>query len=291
MKLVHLPGLTRPQRRWIARFRTLEADGANPEKDLWPALGHVAKLSIFEPKKDAAGDALGTVRAWLSYVPKNAEDSFFCATDLARVRWDYLFDENEKATAKPPYVRRFHRGDQSANSAEEIFVLATGQINAPAWSIGPKGFRLTSEAGVFALRDGPAENDFPAPPERLDNYGIKLNGARLAPTAEALATVLYDDLEEEMGNAQKFGAQYPHRDLHIRIARKWARLLGDFELSLTPREQGADVVLNWRPGSFAGDETERALKGPPRDMKSKLKPEPEKSDDDAPPPPPPPPAN
>lgn len=291
MKLVHLPGLTRTQRRWIARFRTLEADGADPEKDLWPALGHVMQLSVFEPKKDAPGTALGTARAWLSFEPKNTEDAFFCATDLARVRWDFLFDENEKATAKPPYVRRFHRGAQSANSAQELFVLATGQINAPAWSIGAQGFRLTSEAGVFALRDGPAESDLPAPPERLDSYGIKLNGARLAPTAEALATVLYDDLEEELGNAQKFGALYPHRDLHIRIARKWARLLGRFEFAMTPREHGADLELKWHPGSLEGSDSERASKEISRDLKGKRKLEPEKTDDDAPPPLPPPQAN
>src|SRR5207248_2449622 len=121
--------------------------------------------------------------------------------------WDFLFERDEKATVKPPYVRRFPdphfaEGDFKVKDFEDRYVLATSSIYTPAWGVGSKGLRITSDAGSFALRDGPLSAEFPSPPPPPEMFRIKLDGARLASSAEALATALYDDAEEEMGNAQ-----------------------------------------------------------------------------------------
>lgn len=304
-------GLSRGQRRWIARFRNLESVGAEPDRDLWPAIGHVAKLSIHEANSDVTGTKLGAAKAWLPFKPARPDDALFCATELARVYWEFLFENDERATVKPRYVRRFtpnlppgelFGGKFGRGDSEDRYVLATGLINAPAWSLGPNGLRITSEAGAGALLKGPDPQSFLPPPEKIDAYRVRIDGARLAPTAEALATVLYDDIEEEIGNAQKFHAQYPDSTQNVRLARKWTSLLGDLEIEVAPRAEGASLRALWVAGRMVSANAPTREKSnsdsvppppiPDNNAQPKSKPNDlGKSDDDDAPPPPPPPGN
>jgi hypothetical protein len=136
------------------------------------------------------------------------------------------------------------------------------------------------------LRGGPDSKEFPLPPAQLDAYRIKIDGARLASSAEAAATMWYDDIEDEIGNAQKFQTAYPNRDLHIRVAHKWMSAVGDFELTLKPGEGGAALRLNWRAGKVPESIAPQPGKVPPRPGKNK-----DPDDTDVAPPPPPPPGN
>lgn len=289
MRLTGAVRLTRGQARWIARFRALESSEAEPDKYLWPAVGHVFDVSVHEPKKDAL-TALGAVQGWLPFKPAHPGDALFAARELARARWDYLLEEDQKLSGKvPSYVRRFgdpHSIDGNYGSDyEDRYALASSLVT-PAWGVGSKGARITLDAGPLALHNGPNPKEFPQPPEHLDAYRIKLDGARLAATAEAVATLLYDDLEDEIGNAQKFHSQYPNRDLHLRLARKWMSALGDFELTLKPNERGGALRLNWRGGRVPETASTQPVRILPQKSSDK-KTDPDDTDVVAPPPPPP----
>lgn len=288
MKLTGAERITRGQMRWIERFESLHLLEAELDKYLWPAVGRVIDMSVHEPKKEAAITTLGAVHGWLPFKPQKPGHALFAARELARARWDYLFEDDERASVKPPYVRRFsdpHSADGDFNGDyEDRYALATS-IFTPAWGIGSKGVRINMDAGSFALRGGPDPKEFPPPPAHLDTYRIKLDGARLASSAEAAATLWYDDMEDEIGNAQKFHSTYPNRDLHIRLANKWMSAIGDFELTLKPNERGAALRLNWRAGKVPA----AILSGkvPPRTPGKNKDP----NDVDVAPPPPPPPGN
>lgn len=275
-------GLTRGQRLWVSRFRVLAEDRVDLDASFWPMIGHAVTIEIHESKKDEDATPLGTIKMWLPCDAKNPE-TLFAAADLARARWDYLFDNTDKITVKPPYVKRFRSESELADTPGDRYVLATGKINAPAWSAGPKGLRITTDAGIFALRDGPKEADFIAPPKTLDSYRMRLDGPRLASTVESLATVYYDDVEDDIGS-QKFLALHPDRELNIRLARKWASLMGKLALEIVPDSTGAELKLNWKPDCMTASVNLPAAKEPNGKPPKK---DPKKPDDDDAPPPPP----
>lgn len=282
-------GLTRGQRLWVSRFRVLAEDRVDLDASFWPMIGHAAAIEIHESKKDEDATPLGTIKMWLPCDAKNPE-TLFAAADLARARWDYLFDNADKITVKAPYVKRFRSENELTDTQGDRFVLATGKINAPAWSVGPKGLRITTDAGIFAVRDGPKEADFITPPKALDSYHMRLDGPRLASTVESLATVYYDDVEDDIGS-QKFLALHPDRELNIRLARKWASLMGKLALEIVPDSTGAELKLNWKPGSMSASAnlpTAKESNGtPPKTDRKEPKKDPKKPDDDDAPPPPP----
>ena len=234
MKLVKdAEGLTKGQRLWMGRFHVLADDQVNLDASFWPAIGHVAMLEVHEAKKDEDATPMGTIKAWLPCDVKNPE-TFFAAADLARARWDYVFDSNDRVTVKSQFVKRFRAETEDANSQGDRYVLATGKINAPAWSISSKGFRITTDAGAFALIRGPQESDFITPPAELDAYRIRLDGPRMASTVESLVTLYYDDLEYDIG-AQKFLLLHGDNKLIIRLSNKWSKSDGKISRRSRPR--------------------------------------------------------
>ena len=271
------PGRTKGQRLWIQRFNTLSNEDVDLDKELWPAFGHAAVLEIHEPQANT-GTGLGRVKLWMPF--RATKETVQALTALTRARWIYLIERGESLEPKPlNYVTHSH-GDNG-----ESFVLSD-KINAPAWNIGPNGFRLVSDAGYEAVRDGPHEADFPAPPKTLDAYRLRLDGPRMASTVESYVVYEYDERQEELG-PQKFLDQCPHRDRDVRLARKWSSLIGRFELEVAPDEAGADVKLNWKPASLNATVTRDAA--PPAKTNESKNPrkETKKVDgDDVPPPPP-----
>ena len=283
MKLIKdAEGLTKGQRLWTSRFRVLADDQVNLDESFWPAIGHVAMLEVHEAKKDEDATPMGTIKAWLPCDVKNAE-TYFAAADLARARWDYVFDSNDRVTVKSQFVKRFRAETEDAASQGDRFVLATGKINAPAWSVSSKGFRITTDAGAFALIRGPQESDFIAPPPELDAYRIRLDGPRMASTVESMVTLYYDDLEFDIGS-QKFLQLHGDSKLIIRLASKWSNLLGKLAVEVVPDAAGAALNLDWKPARISGAPASKTLSDPakPKDKKEPKKPD----NDDAPPPPP-----
>ena len=274
--------LTRGQQMWSSRFQVLATDRVDLDASLWPAIGHVAILHINEAKKDEGATPMGTIKAWLPSFIQSPE-TYFALADLARARWDYVFDHTDPITVKTQFVKRFRAENPSTDPRGDRFVLATGKINAPAWSIGSRGLRITTDAGPFALLRGPDETEFIAPPAALNAYRARLDGARLAPTVESLVTLYYDELEAELGS-QKFLAQNPDRKLNIRLANKASCLLGRIALEIVPDTTGADINANWKLGSIASAAPKtagNAIPSPGQKKDSK-----KIDDDDAPPPPP-----
>ena len=275
-------GLTKGQRLWMGRLRVLGEDRVDLDASFWPAIGHVAMLEIHESKKDEGVTPMGIIKAWLPCDIKNPE-TYFAAADLARARFDYVFDSMDHVTVKSQFVKRFRSELETGDKVGDRFVLATGKINAPAWSLGPKGFRITTDAGALALLNGPQESDFIAPPKTLDAYRVRLDGPRMAATVESLVTLYYDETEVDLGS-QKFLALHPDRKLHIRVANKLANVLGKLALEIVPDATGAEMNLKWVPGFMPA--TQAASKAP-SDTNSQDKKESKKPDDDDAPPPPP----
>ena len=56
-------------------------------------------------------------------------------------------DGTQPVREEPPYVRRFKLKDGA-----ERYVLATEQLNAPAWTLRPQNYMdFTSDAGAYSL--------------------------------------------------------------------------------------------------------------------------------------------
>ncbi|HLX59766.1 MAG TPA: hypothetical protein VKX17_00660, partial [Planctomycetota bacterium] len=268
------PGRTKDQRTWIHRFNTLANERVDLDKELWPAFGHAAVLEIHAPEANT-GTGLGKVKLWMPF--RATAGTVQALTALARARWVWVIEQGETLDPKPlNYVTHFHSDDG------ESFVLSD-KINAPAWNVGPKGFRLVSDAGFEAVRDGPRESSFSAPPASLNAYRLRLDGPRMASTVESYVVYDYDERMEDLG-PQKFVDQCPHRDRDVRLARKWSSLIGRFELEIAPDTTGADVRLNWKPASLNAA-VSRDAPAPAKETKDSKK-EKKLDDDDVPPPPP-----
>ncbi len=274
-------GLTKGQRNWRERFDFLREEGVDLERDFWAFFGHTCVLEIHTSK---TGDAtqVGTARTWIP-LDARSPGTLLAAEELVRARWINLLDKGDKlVNPNVQFVKRF-RVDGDAGGAEDRYVLGTGKINSPSWSVGPKGLRITSDAGGLALINGPMESDFLAPPKALDRYRVRLDGPALVPTVESVMTLIYDDLEEEIGS-QKFLTQHNgriDRKRNTRLAGKGARLIGKFNLELAPDATGAEVTLDWKPGTLVS-----AAPQPPVEKREPKKDIKKTDDDDAPPPPP-----
>src|SRR6185295_6976744 len=109
------------------RLFNLEEREVDLHKDLWPAFGRNLYMSVEQAPPDIIAD-YGIIRLTLPFEGKNAR-ARFAAGELAREKWDDLFDGPAPKSVKPPYVRRIK------GSGYERFVLMTGQINAPSWTI------------------------------------------------------------------------------------------------------------------------------------------------------------
>jgi len=253
------PTTTRRQRRWSQRFAELEGAGVDLDLDLWPAAGHVLHVTIQSDSLDPEG--YGLIRAELPFDASNAE-ARGAAVELARQRWDgYLFEGPVPSNVKPPYIKRL-LGDPG-----DLYLLNTGQITVPAWLISKQALLFTSNVGPYALRDPSAlwrmlraEPDT-APPKA---WFLHVDGPRLAPTVERLATLHFDNLEEEIGS-REFLAQYPDAAIRVRLAAKISCLLGMVKLDVTPEPggNGAAIGLLWTPGMLKTQPEESVPPPPP----------------------------
>ncbi len=186
------------------------------------------------------------------WFPCNAADpkTLYAAKELSRSKWDYLYEKGEPVETKQQYVKHFSAEDARPEVTGDRYVLSTGKIFAPAWNVSSQGLRVTSDAGGFALIQGPKDSDFIAPPKVLNAYRVRLDGPGLVPTVEWGVTLYFSDMEEEIGS-QKFLQLGIDRDFHIRLWKKWTALLGRFDLELTPDATGGAIDLKWNPGTMA----------------------------------------
>ncbi len=239
--------LNRTQRRWLQRLEPWTEGEMDLEHDLWPACGKAIFFQLHPTPADLTASAYGVLEAALPF--HATENSRLAVADLVRLRWEDLFDLPPKVS-KPPYVRRFGRSDH------DRYVLATGQITAPSWTVFNNRIALTSDAGPFALLDSPP----PASPEAAatrpmpEGYYLRLDGPGLSGAIEAFATAYYDSLNEDLGS-QKFAARYPDAPVQILRARKLSALLGLLNVKLEPSPQGTEAVLNatWTAGTLKAE--------------------------------------
>jgi len=247
MRLKSTPGLTTKQRRWMRRFDNLADREVDLDKDLWPAAGHAFYLAIQDPTDDLNPAGYGLIRASLPFDGTNRK-ARNAVGEIVRERWEYLFDGAASKSIKPPYVRRI-RSDNA-----DRYVLVTGQITAPSWTVAPEQIAITSDAGPFALMEHEAAA-LPANPWQRGAsrpYYIRLDGPRLARTAEAIASWWYGALEDEIG-AHEFLDRHPNAQLEIQLIKKLTRLLGKFSIELQPDASGKSATLkgSWQPEKMA----------------------------------------
>lgn len=240
------PALSKGQRRWSRRLFNLEEREVDLQRDLWPAFGGALYLTVEDPPDDINTVAYGVIKACIPFDGKN-ERARRAAGELAREKWEDLLDGPAPKSVKPPFVRRV-KGEKF-----ERYVLMTGQINAPAWTLAENLFCFVSDAGPFAVRDASGEppeppwNAAPAPA-----YFVRLDGPRSARTAEAMADVWFAAKEDALG-AHEFLEQYPNAELSIKFVKKLTRLLGTFSLEIKPDAQrhSAVIAAAWTPGTLA----------------------------------------
>lgn len=255
--------LTKGQRRWSRRFSDLAEAGVDLDRDLWGAMGHAVYLTVGPDPLDTTG--YGLVCASVAF-DGSRNEARRAAGELIRQRWNgFLFDDAVPPGAKPPYVKRAQTEDR------DRYLLNTGRLTVPACTLSKQALAFRSNVGPYALRNPAAapEPQGAAPSIAAAScYYLQLDGQRLAPTVERLATLYYDTLEEEMG-AKDFLAQYPDAAVRIRLAAKVSRFLGDLKLRITPEsgKQGAAVEIRWAPGKLpapAEEEGARAAPLPPQ---------------------------
>ena len=253
-------GQTKGQRRWLQRFANLYDREVDLDRDLWPAFGHVLQFSIQDPPRDYSYN-YGVLRA--SIPLKGGAGMRDAAAELVRQRWNYLFDGAAPKNIKPPYVRRMKR------EKNVRFVLVTGQITAPAWTISDHELTLVSDEGPYALMDTAVAGTQETPiPDRMGSvtpsaYYLRMNGPRLAPTVETLATIIFESIEDDLGS-KEFLARHPDAPLQINLAKKFSQLLGMFSLEIKPTADGqtASLEMAWTPGTLKEKE-ENAEGAPP----------------------------
>jgi len=266
MRLKTTPGLTTRQRRWSRRFDNLAEREVDLDKDLWPAVGHGFYLAIQDPTDDLNPAGYGLIRASLPFHGENIK-ARNAAGEIVRERWDYLFDGAAPKTIKPPYIRRVRKEES------DRYILVTGQITAPSWTVTQHEVELTSDAGPFALME---QEEAAAVPSRWKKanfaeaapYYLRLDGPRMARTVEAIASWYFGALEDEIG-AHEFLDRHPNVELEMQVIKKLTRLLGTFSLELTPNADGkpAAVTAAWKPGSMAepvAKEEDAAAPPPPK---------------------------
>jgi hypothetical protein len=222
----------------------MDSAGVELDRDLWPMCGHTLRFSIEDDPLDPGG--YGLVVARLPF-DGTGSDARAALAELVRARWSGdMFDGPPPQNTKPPYVKRVP-GD-----AFDRYLLNTGQLTVPAWTASRRTFTFLSNVGPQALRN-PSLVPAPQEPERgavpPNCYYLRLDGPRLAPTVERLATLQFDNLEEDMGS-KEFLAQYPDAAVHIRLFRKLASLAGQLRLELRPDADGktATIAGRWTPG-------------------------------------------
>ncbi|HEY3322924.1 MAG TPA: hypothetical protein VGP72_20890 [Planctomycetota bacterium] len=252
---------TKGQKNWIRRFQDLSEQNFDLDRALWPAAGHVVEATIGQPPPGINPAGYGLLNLALPFNGKHtdARDAFGA---LIGARWD-LFDKEPRDGEPTPYVRRMR------HPAFDRYVLATGQITAPSWTLTDKALLITSDAGPFALRDKSAS----PPPEPFaqrpgKSYFLKIDGQRLAATSEALADAYYQDWEDEIGPAE-FLEQCPNRDARVHLAGKLTHLLGSLSINATPdaEDNGTHLDIVWNPGSLASSkpkkQEEESVPAPP----------------------------
>jgi hypothetical protein len=252
------PTLSKGQRRWSRRLSNLEEREVDLHGQLWPAFGSALYLTVQDPPSDINTVAYGVIKACLPFDGKR-DRARYAAGELAREKWEDLFDGPAPKSVKPPFVRRVK------GAGFERYVLMTGQINAPSWTISDNLFCFTSDAGPFAVRDAggePPQAPWKAAPAPA--YFVRLDGPRSATTAEALADVWFSTKEDALG-AHEFLEQYPNAELQIKLVRKLTRLLGKISLEITPDPQKHSAVIDgiWVPGKFAVPEEKQEDSVPP----------------------------
>jgi hypothetical protein len=279
-------GLSRAQKRWIDRMIYLENNDIDLDTALWPAFGRAIHFRMDDSPPDLSPTGYGLLRAAMSF---NGEllGSRRAAAELVRSNWD-LYGMAPGNNAHMPYVRVFESED------DDRYVLATGEISAPSWTISQRSFSATSDAGVFALmKSGPhplPPSPTPLPAPRV--YFIKLDGRRLASNVETYYAGMYNDLGKDLGS-KAFLEKHPDAELNTAIARKVSGFIGDFSLTLAPLENGNGTLrLDWKPGTVniasARHETALPHKDPATDPNAPAPPIPSPDDAPAPAPPPPP---
>jgi hypothetical protein len=238
--------LTRGQRRWSRRFSDMDGAGVELDRDLWPVCGHTLRFSIEDDPLDPGG--YGLVVASLPFDGTGAGARAALA-ELVRARWNGdMFEGPPPQNTKPPYVKRVP-GD-----AFDRYLLNTGQLTVPAWTVASRIFTFLSNVGPQALRN-PSLVPVPQEPERgavpPNCYYLRVDGPRLAPTVERLATLQFDNLEDDMGS-KEFLAQYPDAPVHIRLFRKLTSLAGQLRLELRPNadSKAAAIAGRWTPGTL-----------------------------------------
>jgi len=254
------PTLSKGQRRWSRRLFNMEEREVDLHTQLWPAFGSALYLTVQDPPDDINTVSYGVIKACVPFDGRH-ERARYAAGELAREKWDDLFDGPAPKSTKPPFVRRVKGKDF------ERYVLMTGQINAPSWTLSDNLFCFTSDAGPFAVRD--AGGALPAPPWKAASapaYFVKFDGPRSATTAEALADVYFSTKEDALG-AHEFLAQYPNAELQIKLVGKLTRLLGKISVEIKPDAQTHSSSISgiWTPATavITEQKQEEAVPPPP----------------------------
>lgn len=253
--------LHKGQRRWTPRFARWADTEFSLEKDLFPAFGDTLQIAVEDAPAeiDTAGYGLFGLR--IPFKGQQLARASFAAAMRAHYG-EAVELPNERAT-HIPYIRI------QRDRSRDRYVEATGQIHAPLWDVSEDRIDLVSDAGPLALMkpEGTArpEVHYSEPfASRPAFWYVRLNGVKLAPNVEKIATAEFDGMQEDLG-AEAFLQEYADAPNRIKLYGKCARALGELSIELHPQKAGGDLHIKamWKPGTLKGADVEEDDVVPP----------------------------
>jgi hypothetical protein len=234
--------LSGKQQRLLDKLAAME-DDVDLDRDIWPMGGHSVRFRVDDLPPEYNQIGYGLLRM---AVPLDARkpETRLAAKHLVGIGWT-VYDREKPAPkdARQPYVQEITSGEL------DRYIVVNGQGWAPTIAISNHSMSVVSDAGPYALLETDAAHSVEAHQEKAQNYFIRLDGRRLAASAETFARSWYESEEKDIGS-QKFLKDHPHSAAWINLDRKLTGLLGDFSISLTPSGKGNGTIdLIWKPGT------------------------------------------